>query len=106
VVEKVDLTLDEIVVELAWVLDGARNRASFETCMKKELAHALRPGQFVLADTLSSRKSPRVVGALTAKGCEIIVLPTRAPDPCVAKKVRRTAFLALLTHAWKWLSPS
>ena len=33
-----------------WVLDGALNRASFETYVMHELAPALRPGQIVVAD--------------------------------------------------------
>ena len=57
------------------LLDGAMNRASFETYVEKELAPALKPGQVVLADNLSSHKSPRVVELLTDKGCEIIFLP-------------------------------
>ena len=43
-----------------WVLDGAMNRDSFETYVLHELAPALRPGQIVVADNLSSHKSNRV----------------------------------------------
>ena len=63
-----------------WVLDGAMNRASFETYVEKELVPALKPGQVVVADNLSSHKSPRVVELLAAKGCEIIFLPPYSPD--------------------------
>lgn len=63
-----------------WVLDGAMNRASFEAYVEKQLAPALKPGQIVVADNLSSHKSPRVVELLTAKGCEIIFLPPYSPD--------------------------
>jgi transposase len=63
-----------------WVLDGAMNRASFEAYVEKQLAPALKPGQIVVADNLSSHKSPRVLELLTAKGCEIIVLPPYSPD--------------------------
>ena len=63
-----------------WVLDGAMNRASFDTYIKRQLAPALRPGQIVVADNLSSHTSPRVVELLTAKGCEIIFLPPYSPD--------------------------
>jgi len=34
----------------------------------------------VVADNLSSHKSPRVVELLTAKGCRIIFLPPYSPD--------------------------
>jgi len=62
-----------------WVLDGAMNRTSFETYVQKQLAPALKPGQVVVADNLSSHKSPRVLELLTAKGCEIIFLPPYSP---------------------------
>ena len=43
-----------------WFLDGAMNRASFEAYVEHVLAPALKPGQVVIADNLSSHKSPRV----------------------------------------------
>ncbi|NJM81111.1 MAG: IS630 family transposase [Tabrizicola sp.] len=63
-----------------WVLDGAMNSVSFETYVEKELAPALKPGQVVVADNLSSHKSPRVVELLAAKGCTITFLPPYSPD--------------------------
>jgi hypothetical protein len=56
------------------------NRTSFETYADKVLTPALKPGQFVVADTLSSHKSPHAVELLTAKGCEIIFLPPYSPE--------------------------
>jgi transposase len=56
------------------------NCAGFETNVEKQLAPALKPGQVVVADNLSSHKSPRVVELLTAKGCQIIFLPPYSPD--------------------------
>ena len=47
-----------------WVLDGAMNRASFEAYVEHELAPALKPGQIVIADNLSSHKSQRVIDLL------------------------------------------
>ena len=63
-----------------WVLDGAMNRASFEAYVEHELAPALRPGQIVIADNLSSHKSPRAIAILRAKDCDLIVLPPYSPD--------------------------
>ena len=85
-----------------WVLDGAMNRASFETCVEKERAFALRPGQVVVADNLSL-KSPRVVKLLADKDCEIIILPPCSPDPCAAKNSPLDCFLHA-PHPSKWHS--
>ena len=77
-----------------WVLDGAMNRASFETSVEHELAPALRPGQIPAsgksspgsfsdpphADNLSSRKSNLAVGLLRAQGNDLIFLPPCSPD--------------------------
>jgi transposase len=63
-----------------WVLDGAMNRASFEAYVEQELAPALKPGQIVIADNLSSHKSPRASEILRAKGCALIFLPPYSPD--------------------------
>lgn len=74
------------------------NRSSFENYVDKQLVPTLKPGQVVVADNLSSHKSPRVVELLTAKGCEIIFLPPYPPDLntiemaySVAKVIRRDA---------------
>ena len=61
-----------------WVLDGAMNRASFEAYV--ELAPALRPGQIVIADNLSSHKSPRAQALLRAQGNQLLFLPPYSPD--------------------------
>ena len=63
-----------------WVLDGAMNRASFEAYVEHELAPALKPGQIVIADNLSSHKSQRVIDLLRAKGCDLVFLPPYSPD--------------------------
>jgi transposase len=63
-----------------WVLDGAMNRDSFDTCIARELVPALRPGQIVVADNLSSHKSLRAIELLRAKGCDLIFLPPYSPD--------------------------
>ena len=63
-----------------WVLDGAMNRASFDTYIESQLAPALRPGQIVIADYLSSHKSTRAVELLRAQGNDLIFLPPYSPD--------------------------
>ncbi len=63
-----------------WVLDGPMNRASFETYVEKILAPTLRPGQIVIADNLSSHKSPRAQDLLMAQGNWLLFLPPYSPD--------------------------
>ena len=64
-----------------WVLDGAMNRVSFEAYVEHERAPALKPGQIVIADNLSSHKSPRAQALLIAQGNCLLFLPTCSPDP-------------------------
>lgn len=64
----------------AWVLDGPMNRNSFEAYVTHELAPALRPGQIVVADNLSSHKSTKVIDLLRAQGNDLIFLPPYSPD--------------------------
>jgi transposase len=63
-----------------WVLDGAMNRVSFDTYVKSQLAPALRPGQIVVADNLSSHKSSQSLDLLRAQGNDLIFLPPYSPD--------------------------
>ena len=63
-----------------WVLDGAMNRICFEAYVTHQLAPALRPGQIVVADNLSSHKSTRMRDLLRAQGNDLIFLPPYSPD--------------------------
>ena len=66
-----------------WVLAGAMTRDRFDICIQGQLAPALRPGQVVIADTLSSLKSTRATELLR---------PRQRPDlPAVllARPLRR-----------------
>ncbi|MBX9727470.1 MAG: transposase [Sphingopyxis sp.] len=67
------------------MLDGAMNRDSFETYVERILAPALRPGQIVVADNLSSHKSTSAIDLLRAQGNDLIFLPPYSPDlnPCM-----------------------
>ena len=57
------------------VLDSAMNRASFDAYVEHQLAPALKPGQIVIADNLSSHKSSRAQALLRAQGNDLIFLP-------------------------------
>ena len=57
------------------VLDGPMNRDCFEAYVTHQLAPALRPGQIVVADNLSSHKSTRTIDLLRAQGNDLIFLP-------------------------------
>ena len=63
-----------------WVLDGAMNRDCFDAYITHQLAPALRPGQIVVADNLSSHKSGPAFDLLRAQGCDLIFLPPYSPD--------------------------
>ena len=63
-----------------WVLDAAMNRDSFDTYVRHVLAPALRPGQIVVADNLSSHKSAQAIALLRAQGNDLIFLPPYSPD--------------------------
>ena len=63
-----------------WVLDGAINRVSFDSSVKSQPAPALRPGQIVVTDNLSSHKSSQAVVLLRAQGNDLIFLPPYSPD--------------------------
>ena len=63
-----------------WVLGGALNRAGFDADGEHQLAPALKPGPIVIADNLSSHKSPRAPARLRAQGNDLIFLPPCSPD--------------------------
>ncbi len=44
------------------------------------LAPSLTPGQVVVLDNLSAHTGERVRQAITAKGCQVLWLPTYSPD--------------------------
>lgn len=63
-----------------WVLDGAINRNAFEVYVEKVLVPALRPGDVVIMDNLSSHKGPRVREMIEAAGAGLLYLPPYSPD--------------------------
>jgi len=56
------------------------NRDCFGACVTRQPAPALRPGQIVVADKLSSHRSTRVPDLLRAQGNDLIFLPPCSPD--------------------------
>jgi transposase len=63
-----------------FVLDGPINRDAFETYVEKVLCPALRPGDVVIMDNLSSQKGPAVREMIEAAGARLLYLPPYSPD--------------------------
>lgn len=63
-----------------WVVDAPMNRAIFETYIETQLAPALKPGDVVIMDNLSSHKSEKAETAIHAKGAWVLFLPPYSPD--------------------------
>ena len=61
-------------------VQGATTREVFETYLQEALVPALRPGQIIVMDNLSSHKGPRVKELIEAAGCELLYLPPYSPD--------------------------
>lgn len=63
-----------------YVLDGAMNGTIFKAWVEQMLAPALRPGDIVVMDNLSSHKAPGVRQAIEASGAKLLYLPPYSPD--------------------------
>jgi len=67
-----------------FVLDGPINRAAFEAYfeayVEKVLVPALRPGDVVILDNLSSHKGSRVRALIERAGARLLYLPPYSPD--------------------------
>ncbi len=63
-----------------WVLDGAMNRAAFNTYVETQLAPSLNKGDVVILDNLSAHKSPEATKILKDKGAWFLFLPPYSPD--------------------------
>lgn len=72
------LRIDEL--SAPWVLDGPMNRIAFEAYIETQLAPTLQPGDVVIADNLSSHKSPKAQDILKAQGNWLLFLPPYSPD--------------------------
>jgi transposase len=62
------------------VVEGSSTKAVFETYIEKVLAPALREGQVVVMEDLSSHKGSRVRELIEGRGLELIYLPSYSPD--------------------------
>jgi len=61
-------------------VEGSTTREVFEAYLEHLLAPALRPGQVVVMDNLSSHKGSRVRHLIEGRGCELLYLPPYSPD--------------------------
>jgi transposase len=61
-------------------VEGSTTRETFEAYLERLLVPALRPGQVVAMDNLSSHKGSRVRQLIEARGCELMYLPPYSPD--------------------------
>lgn len=64
----------------AMVLDGPINSVCFAGFCEHFLAPALRPGDLVVLDNLSSHKSSAAVAAIEGAGARLVYLPPYSPD--------------------------
>ena len=67
-------------VRCSTVVDGAVNREVFDAFVEQVLAPALRPGDVVILDNLSSHKSERARRAIGSRGASMEFLPPYSPD--------------------------
>ncbi len=61
-------------------VEGPTTWEMFEAYLEQVLAPALKPGQLVLMDNLSSHKGERVRDLIEVRGCELLYLPPYSPD--------------------------
>jgi hypothetical protein len=61
-------------------VEGPTTKAVFETYVEHVLAPALKPGQIVVMDHLSSHKGSRVRELIEGRGCKLLYLPPYSPD--------------------------
>lgn len=67
-------------VRCSAVVDGAVNAEIFQAFVDQVLCPALRPGDIVVMDNLSSHKGPGVRRSIEAAGAELEYLPPYSPD--------------------------
>jgi transposase len=67
-------------VQASWILQGAMDREAFDVYIEYVLAPALRPGDIVLLDNLSSHTGPRTRQLIEAKRARLEFLPPYSSD--------------------------
>jgi len=63
-----------------WVIDAPMNKVIFETYVETQLAPALKPGDVVILDNLSSHKSAWAEKKIRDRGAWLLFLPPYSPD--------------------------
>jgi transposase len=72
------LRVNEVTAPMT--LDGPMDQAAFLVYVRQVLCPALKPGEIVIADNLSSHKNDDVRKAIEAVGASIRYLPPYSPD--------------------------
>lgn len=67
-------------IDAPWLLDGPINAERFQVYVEKVLVPALKPGDIVILDNLSSHKAKAVRQAIRKAGARLIFLPKYSPD--------------------------
>ena len=99
--------LDMVGMRCATTVDGAVNGDVFEAFVKQVLVPALRPGDVVVMDNLSSHKRRRTRQLIEAAGAALRFLPPYSPDLnpielIFAKVKQRLRSLACRTRDALW----
>lgn len=63
-----------------WIIDGAMNRAAFDTYIETQLAPTLLKGDVVILDNLNVHKSEKAAAILKHRGAWFLFLPKYSPD--------------------------
>ena len=74
------IRLDGVMQDATVVIDGAMNSATFLAYVQQFLVPALRPGDVVIMDNLSSHKAVGVRQAIESVGADLWYLPPYSPD--------------------------
>ena len=72
--------LGMVGIVCATTVDGAVNADAFEAFVEQVLTPALRPGDVVVLDNLSSHKRRRTRELIEAAGATLVFLPPYSPD--------------------------
>jgi transposase len=62
------------------ILEGSADATVFEIYMERILAPSLQAGQIVVMDNLSTHTGKKVQQVLSARGCQLLFLPSYSPD--------------------------
>ena len=74
------IRLDGVMQEATMVYDGPMNRDTFVAYIEHRLVPALRPGDIVIMDNLSSHKDAKVRELIEAADADLWYLPPYSPD--------------------------